>query len=66
MTYAIKSGIVGSNALWNVIDDTGEIVASLHGPMSGAVALAAVEVLNNGFEWNDWTRRLIALTERGE
>jgi len=64
MAYSIKDGIIGSNAVWNVVSDEGEVVASLHGPMSGIVCLAAVEALNKGFDWDGWTNRLSVLTER--
>jgi len=62
--YKIKSGEMGSDRLWSIVADDGEVVAMMHGPMSGAACLAAAEALNKGFEWDGWTSRLSDLLVR--
>lgn len=64
--YHIKGGKVGSHSIWNVVNDSGEIVAGLHGPMSAIVALAACESMNQGFSYDDWTKRFTDLIEKEE
>ena len=60
--YSIKSGEIGTDCLWGIVSETGEVVARLHGSMSGAACLAAVEALNKDFQWDGWTARLSDLT----
>jgi hypothetical protein len=64
MKYKVVGGVPGTSEVWAVAVE-GEIVASLHGPMSALVALAACEKLNSDFQMDGWVHRLGNEIDRG-